>query len=114
MINLRAIRKSRGLTMKELGKKVDLSESAIGYYETGKREPKYEILLKLGEALDCSVFDILGENDQQMFLTKEERSLIESWRQASSKEKMVIFSVLEDYGMLMPVIEKDTIASSVS
>ena len=114
MMNLRDIRKQRGLTMKELGKKVDLSESAIGYYETGKREPKYETLLKLSEALDCSVFDILGENDQQMFLTKEERSLIESWRLSSVKEKQTIFSILEDYGMIKPSEEKDTSATSLS
>lgn len=60
MIALRDIRKSRHMTMKELGKKVGVTEAAIGYYETGKRLINYEMLLKLSEALDCSVADILG------------------------------------------------------
>ena len=60
MIYLRDIRKSRHMTMKELGQKVGVTEAAIGYYETGKRLINYEMLLKLSEALDCSVADILG------------------------------------------------------
>ena len=36
-----------------------MTESAVGQWETGKRTPKYEMLLKLGEALDCSVADIM-------------------------------------------------------
>lgn len=59
MNRLREIRKSRGLTMKELGALVDVSEAAIGYYETGKRSMNYEMLLKLSEALGCSVSDIV-------------------------------------------------------
>ena len=47
--------------MKELGEKVGVTEAAIGYYETGKRKVNYEMLLKLSEALDCSVADILGK-----------------------------------------------------
>lgn len=62
-MNLREIRKSRGLTMKQLGDMVGVTESAIGLWETGKREPKNEMLLKLGEALDCSVLDIIGADN---------------------------------------------------
>ena len=59
MIHLRQIRKSRNMTMKELGKKVGVSEATIGYYETEKRMINYEMLLKLAEALDCSIIDII-------------------------------------------------------
>lgn len=65
MNNLRYLRKTRtNLTMKQLGDKVGVSESAIGYYETGKREPDYEMLLKLSEALGCTVADIMESSDQ--------------------------------------------------
>lgn len=52
---LRAARKSKGLTMKELGGMVGVSESAISQYETGKREADFETLLKIGDALGCSI-----------------------------------------------------------
>lgn len=60
-MRLRSIRKSHGLTMKELGSLVGVSESTISYIESGRRNPGYELLLKLGEALDCSVTDIIGD-----------------------------------------------------
>ena len=61
MDNLRKIRKAKGMTMKQLGKLVGVSESAIGQYETNARKPSFEILLKLGEALDCSVDDLVSD-----------------------------------------------------
>ena len=45
--------------MKELGKKIGVTESAVQQYEVGKRKPDYEMLLKLSEALDCTVLDLL-------------------------------------------------------
>lgn len=61
MLRIRDYRKMASLTMKELGDKVGVTESAIGYYETGKRKPDYEMLLKIAEALSCTVNDLLGQ-----------------------------------------------------
>lgn len=60
MIMIREYRKRKGMTMKELGLRVGASESAVGLWETGKRKPSYEMLLKISEELDCSVNDLLG------------------------------------------------------
>ena len=58
--NIRAARKAKGMTMKELGALIGTTESAVSYYETGKREPKYETLLMIAEALDTSVGYLMG------------------------------------------------------
>lgn len=71
MFRLREIRKLKGLTMKELGALVGVTESAIGLYENGRRKPDYEMLLKLSEALDCSVADILGVNENNSSVDDE-------------------------------------------
>lgn len=55
MNNLRLIRKEKGLSMRELGKIIGVSESTISQYETGKREPDFETLLKLGEYFNVSM-----------------------------------------------------------
>lgn len=47
--------------MKQLGEIVGVSESAIWNYEAGKREPDYEMLLKLSEAIGCTVADIMED-----------------------------------------------------
>ena len=55
MKTLRILRKNKGLSMKELGEIIGVAESTISQYETGKREPDFETLLKLGEFFNVSV-----------------------------------------------------------
>ena len=57
---IRALRKAQGLTLKELGAIVDLAESTISQYETGKRQPDNETLLRLGQYFGVSIDYILG------------------------------------------------------
>lgn len=67
MNRIRELRIRHGFTMAELGKRVGCSEASISYYELGKREAKYEILLKLSEALDTSVDYLLGNDEEPVF-----------------------------------------------
>lgn len=60
MIRIRELRKKCGITMKELGEKIGVAESTISQYETGKRQPDYETLLKLGEYFGVTVDFLLG------------------------------------------------------
>lgn len=52
---IRLLRKEHGLTMKELGEHVGLTESAISQYENDKRHPDSEMLIKLAVFFDVSV-----------------------------------------------------------
>ena len=52
---LRPLRKEKGLSMKELGQIFGIAESTVSQYETGKRDPDYEMLLKLSEFFSVSV-----------------------------------------------------------
>ena len=60
--NIRKIRKSQKLTLKELGKRINLSEQAIGQYERGNRRPSIETLIEIANALDVSPLVLIGEN----------------------------------------------------
>lgn len=44
---IKQLRENAGLNQNELAKHISVSSSAIGMYETGKREPNNEILLKI-------------------------------------------------------------------
>lgn len=61
---LRTRRKECGLTMKELGERIGVTESAISQYENGKRQASYEIQLKLAETLNCSIDYLLRGNEK--------------------------------------------------
>ena len=69
MTNLRKIRKQERLTMQALADLSGVSESAIGMYETGKRKPSFEVLLRLSEALGCTVDELVKEREDK---TEEE------------------------------------------
>lgn len=57
---LRKSREEKNLTQKQLADLVFLGESTISFYESDKREPKYEILEKIADVLGVSVDWLLG------------------------------------------------------
>ncbi len=57
---IRELRKQHKITMKQLGEVIGVAESTISQYETGKREPDNETLLRLGEYFGVSVDYLLG------------------------------------------------------
>lgn len=63
MLFIREARKAKGITMKELGEMIGCSEACVSHYEREKRQPDYETLLKIAEALDTSM-DYLVRGDQ--------------------------------------------------
>ena len=86
---LRRLRRVKGISMKELGKKIGVAESTISQYETGKREPDFETLLKLGEFFNVSVDYLLrGEqyHEKTPALTaKDERDISKKLEEALSQ-----------------------------
>lgn len=102
MLMMRDARKAKGLTMKELGKLVGVSESAISQYETGKREMDFETLLRIGEVLDCSADYLLrGENKKKPTpengdgLSEKDKRLI-TWFRSLPEEKQKAILISQD------------------
>lgn len=52
---IKKARKEKGLTQEELGKRLNVSASMIGQYETGVRNPKRTTLQKIADALGVSL-----------------------------------------------------------
>lgn len=61
---IRELRKQRGMTMRELGRVFNVAEGTISQYETGKRQPNNEMLLRLGEFFEVSVDYLLGKSHE--------------------------------------------------
>lgn len=62
MHRLRELRRQKGLSMRELGEQVGLSESTVSLYENGRRKPSHELLCRLADFFGVSV-DYLLERD---------------------------------------------------
>ena len=61
MLQLRALRKEHGISMKELGHNIGVHESTISLYENGKREPDYTTLVRLSNFFDVTTDYLLGQ-----------------------------------------------------
>lgn len=59
MNKLKTKRLNAGMTQTELAKIIGVDNQTIYFYESGYRFPRKDILLKLAEALECTVSDIL-------------------------------------------------------
>ncbi len=75
---LRIARKRAGLTMKELGARIGVSESAVSQYENGRREADFETLLKIGEVLHCSIDYLLRGDDEKTPTNTGERDITDN------------------------------------
>lgn len=58
---LRGLREEKGITQKQLGKVISVSDRVIGYYESNDRFPKDELILKmLADYFSVSVDYLIG------------------------------------------------------
>lgn len=58
--NITRIRKEKGMSQQELADKIGVSQTAVTYWETGKRRLKLETIIEVSKALTCDVRDILS------------------------------------------------------
>ncbi len=64
---LRELREEKGLTQKELGKIINISDRVIGYYEANNRFPKDEYVLKqLADLFGVSLDYLVGRTNKRM------------------------------------------------
>ena len=56
---IKEARKYRKMTQKQLAEAADVATGTIQQYELGKREPKYEILVRVCQALNISILAFL-------------------------------------------------------
>ena len=63
MNRIRSLRIEKGYTQDKLAYLLKCSSSIIGLYESGRRNPSIEVLVKLSKIFDCSIDYIIGKSD---------------------------------------------------
>ena len=98
----------RGITQKQLATKFKISESAVGMYERGEREPPLDLISGLADFFDVTVDWLLGRtNDPKRTVTDEMemdiKNMIEAikegkalWggRELNEEERVILIGVL--------------------
>ena len=63
--NLADLRAKAGLSQRELADKLFVSQQMVGAMETGIKTPSMNMLIRLAEVLDCSINDLVCENNNK-------------------------------------------------
>lgn len=60
---IRTLRQQRGLNIDQMAAELDLTQSTLGKYERGEREPDYSTIIKIADYLNVSIDWLLGRVD---------------------------------------------------
>ena len=63
MQRLKELRNEKGLTQKELAKKIDSTDKSIWAYENNVAIPPLDVLLKLADVFECSIDYLVSRSD---------------------------------------------------
>lgn len=107
---LKAARKTRGVTQKELADKLGMEKSAVSKFERDVNSADAELLAKICRALDVSPYYLLGLSDvdeeldvSKMDTNKSDLSdLVEAYKNAPDDKKGIVDYVLAPYKQAAP------------
>ncbi len=57
---LKELRKSKGMTQKEVAHDLNITDRTYGHYETGKREPSIDMLIEIAKYYNISIDYLVG------------------------------------------------------
>jgi len=58
-MKIKEIRRERRLSQQAFAEKINTSQAAVSFYETGRRCPKPNMLVKMAQVLNCTVDELL-------------------------------------------------------
>ena len=91
---IRAFREARGLSLDKLAALVDSTNQQISNLETGKRRLTADWLKRIGIALDCHPWALVGGDLPQPLLPSEIR-LLDSFRNLAGAQQEALLQLIE-------------------
>lgn len=93
---IKAIRKEKNLTQREVAEKLNISEKTVSKWETGSGLPEISLMLPLCELLGISVNELLsGERlDGKLYVEKAEKNIMSLIEEKAQAKKKLILAVI--------------------
>lgn len=57
------LRRAKGLSQEQLARELNISQSLVSYYETGRKQPGYDVLAEMARLFSVSIDYLLGLSD---------------------------------------------------
>ncbi len=109
---LQFLRKRAGLTQAELAKKVGITRSALGNYESGTREPDFETLEAFADFFNVDLDVLFSRQPLLSGLSAEEQQLIWNYRDSSEEIRLAAFTMLQNSASAKRKNEEGTVSSA--
>lgn len=93
---IRDIRKAKGWTQEALGSRADISYKFIGEIERGQQNPSLDTLVKIADALEVELSELLRFNEGVPGRKELESGVTKIIKVISEKDLRQIFSILRD------------------
>jgi transcriptional regulator with XRE-family HTH domain len=98
MVSIKALRKSKSMTQKELAQALGISRATVAKYEAGLRTPNMDMIMKLSDVLGCTTDYLLGRTIfPYSELTTLEDKFLGAFFAADQSEQQAVWKILEKY-----------------
>ena len=98
MVSIKALRKSKSMTQKELAQALGISRATVSKYEAGLRTPNMDMIMKLSDVLGCTTDYLLGRSRfPYPRLTTLEDKFLGAFHAADQSEQEAVWKILEKY-----------------
>lgn len=104
---LKKLRTEHNMTQQELAERLNVSQSAVYYWENGKREPNLDMLFKISDVFHVGVDELIGLPEAPETLSAEEiQQLAEESNQENHRFYRIVltdeeFQKWEKYGEIL-------------
>ena len=92
---LTLVRKRKGLSQADIGKKIGINGDAYGRYERNEVRPTIEMAVKISEALEVSLDYLVGKTD--MLLDNETIKRIQDVSKMPEVERNHVYALLDAF-----------------
>lgn len=105
MNRFRQVRKSKGLTLKQVAQSVGISENLIGKYERGERNPKIETSIKLADYYSVPIeYLVEFPNELEQLLVGHDKGYTDGYEDGIKKgtelgRKQILMEIASTYGI---------------
>ena len=93
---IKAMRKEKNLTQREVAERLSISEKTVSKWETGNGLPEVSLMLPLCELMEISVNELLsGERlDEKRYFEKAEQNIMSLIEEKAEAKKKLIIAVI--------------------
>ncbi|CAK9050353.1 Uncharacterized HTH-type transcriptional regulator y4aM, partial [Durusdinium trenchii] len=94
--NMRAIRQARDMSMAQLAERLGVEVQTVQRYETEPQRLRVAMLKDIARALECSVFDLVGEDGADAHVRLEAGDLLTAMPADQQRQALAILRAMQD------------------